>query len=331
MRTVAGVIIVAAIIMTGCSSHDDVVPCMFDESFGVWADADCELVRTGKISILFERHHETMVASLTRLERDGPTVIYDTRAATVFDTAGRTVAVRAKDLIDGDDILVDTDPDNVIELQRRSCAISRDNGRLLILHGDEVCEELRPSQKKLKLKIGGVWHTLERVEKFNVSEAYEMPTATAENVGVCLQEWGLGTGVTRGGDGRCLSLTVNTNRHSYAYHVENMVYCRAARIRSNNKGQVFDQNIRLMSKPGEFTAFMPSDNLAVTREPICIEDSLFDPKACVYSPRGIYWSLKSFSDSLITVNGCGQDYFIRLRDTAADDHLEWIAFSMYCD
>jgi hypothetical protein len=62
---------------------------------------------------------------------------------------------------------------------------------------------------------------------------------------------------------------------------------------------------------------------------LVIQDSLFDPNVCVYADDGIYWSVKSISDSLIVVNGCGEDYYRRPPTPNAERMVEWIAFRDY--
>jgi hypothetical protein len=136
--------------------------------------------------------------------------------------------------------------------------------------------------------------------------------------------------------GNVKTIEIFTNRHSYVFTFNRrgddiMVYCRAARIRSNNNGTVFDQNIRLMMNRGNFTAFMEPDNFAVSGQDIVIQDSLFTPNACYYGKAGtgIYWSVKSFNDTLITLNGCGQDYLYTRPHPDSQRMLEWFEFAEY--
>lgn len=157
-----------------------------------------------------------------------------------------------------------------------------------------------------------------------------MPAAAGDNIGECLQRWQLGTGFEKHPEGYITGITINTNHHTYIfYFTDNMIYCRAARIRHDNNGSLFAQNIRMMFNNREFTANMPVDNLAETSAILNIVDSLFDPKICVFADTGIYWSVKEISPDRITQNGCGQEYFIERRDRDAEAILEWFEYHAY--
>ena len=79
---------------------------MLDDIYGVWANKDCELIRTSKFSLLFERVGSTISASLKVLNAmDNNRVVFDTRAIAVFDTVTREVTVKAKDLLKGEWLL----------------------------------------------------------------------------------------------------------------------------------------------------------------------------------------------------------------------------------
>jgi hypothetical protein len=108
-----------------------------------------------------------------------------------------------------------------------------------------------------------------------------------------------------------------------------MVYCRAARQRSNDLGCLFAQNIRLMSNPGEHTCEMPQDNLAVSEAPLTINNSKFRSDQCVFDADGIYWSFIRFDGDTAELNGCGEIYRYSRPKSDENRVMEWIAFDKY--
>jgi hypothetical protein len=122
--------------------------------------------------------------------------------------------------------------------------------------------------------------------------------ANKDNIGNCLQEWGLGSSFGKDDNGNCKT--------------------------------IFAQNIRLMKNPKEFTAWMPDDNFEITRKNIVIDDSLFDPNVCTFTKSGIYWSLKSSDEDLIILHGCrGEEYKFVRPEKNAENILEWFEYRDY--
>jgi hypothetical protein len=111
------------------------------------------------------------------------------------------------------------------------------------------------------------------------------------------------------------------------------LYCRAARIRSNNQGTVFAQNIRLTvwgeKREERYVGYMAEDNLKASGSELEIDNSKFNSLCGIAYDVDIYWSLNSFKDGEIKVNGCAKVYG-RLPANKDDDRmLEWIAFEKY--
>jgi hypothetical protein len=111
------------------------------------------------------------------------------------------------------------------------------------------------------------------------------------------------------------------------------LYCRAARIRSNDQGTVFSQNIRLVVR-GEnrdqgYIGYMPKDNLEKAGSELVIDNSKFDAACGIAYDVDIYWSLNSFQDGEIKVNGCDQVYERHPSSKDDESMLEWIAFERY--
>lgn len=254
---------------------------------GVWADADCEVLRTERFALVFERVDSTISASLILTEGD-PVLLG--RAVFAADSV-------TEQYIAGADALA-ADPGTVGK-----------DGRLCIAgrHGDRL---------------------LERIERVEVVEPYEMLHASPLEIGSCLQQWNMGTRYAA--DANVISFEAGTNRHNYAFIIQpGFVYCRAARLRFNDRGGLFAQNIRLMANAREQTAYMAEDNLAESAAPLVIDNAKFSPDQCVFDADGIYWSFLRFERDTAVIHGCGELY--RYARPAVDGGVpgEWIAFEKY--
>ena len=165
------------------------------------------------------------------------------------------------------------------------------------------------------LRIGD--KEMSKVEELETCKPYEKSRATSKSdVGKCLQEWRLGAKF--GKDGDIFMCEVNTNRHMFIYLINpNMTYIRAAATANNDNGTLFFQNIRMMrnNNTGELTSYMASDNYNIAADNLQIDNSKFNPNACVFNPDGgIYWSLISFTADQIKINGCGETYYVNRID-----------------
>lgn len=165
------------------------------------------------------------------------------------------------------------------------------------------------------LRIGD--KVMSKVEELETCKPYEKSRATSKSdVGKCLQEWRLGAKF--GKDGDIFMCEVNTNRHMFIYLINpNMTYIRAAATANNDNGTLFFQNIRMMrnNNTGELTSYMAPDNYNIAADNLQIDNSKFNPNACVFNPDGgIYWSLISFTADQIKINGCGETYYVNRID-----------------
>jgi len=309
---------------------------MLDDIYGVWANKDCELIRTSKFSLLFERAGSTISASLKLLNATDNRIVFDTRAIAAFDTTTRQVTVKAKDLLKGERLLIDDDPGNELQLDSRECMVEDTPRNLVVMSRGKAVEALSKDDNELRLAVpGNRWQNLDLIEKIGIAERYDMKTANADNVGICLQEWGLGSGYVADEQGHVRVITIDTNRHAYIFNLmewkgTGITYCRAGRIRYDNNGTVFAQNIRLMKNPDELTSFMADDNREAAREKIVINDALFNPDACTFARNGIYWSVKSVSAEQITLHGCGgEEYTYDRSQKYSANMLEWFEYRDY--
>lgn len=176
------------------------------------------------------------------------------------------------------------------------------------------------------LRIGD--KVMSKVEEITTCKPYEKSCANSRSdIGKCLQEWRLGAKF--GKDGDVFMCEVNTNRHMFVYMVNTrMIYIRAAATANNNNGTLFFQNIRMMrnSNTGEITSYIEPDNYNIAANDLMIDNSKFNPNACVFNPDGgIYWSLISFTADQIQINGCGETYYINRIDQF-EEYFKYIPY-----
>ena len=176
------------------------------------------------------------------------------------------------------------------------------------------------------LRIGD--KVMSKVEEITTCKPYEKSLAKSKlDIGKCLQEWRLGAKF--GKDGDVFMCEVNTNRHMFVYLVNaGMIYIRAAATANNNNGTLFFQNIRMMrnNNTGEMTSYMEPDNYNIAANDLMIDNSKFNPNACVFNPDGgIYWSLISFTADQIQLNGCGETYYINRIDQF-DEYFKYVPY-----
>lgn len=77
---------------------------------------------------------------------------------------------------------------------------------------------------------------------------------------------------------------------------------------------------------GEMTSYMAPDNYNIAANDLKIDDSKFNPNACVFNPDGgIYWSFISFTPDQIKINGCGEIYYINRIDQI-EEYFKYIPY-----
>ena len=204
-------------------------PVAAPSAVGVWADRDCELLRTERFALLFESNGDTTTSLLQRMD------------ATDTVLLGKTAFT----------------PDSVLMQYVHRPGEARQYADPGAVQPDG----------RLRIVVEGRERMLEKIESFAVSAPYEMLKASPLEIGSCIQQWSLGTRC------RCengsISFEAGTNRHSYTFNIEpGFVYCRAARLRFNERGGLFAQNIRMMANAREHTAYMAPDNRAESAEPL---------------------------------------------------------------
>ena len=257
---------------------------------GVWGDADCEYLRTGRFALLFERDGDRMSASLYTLSK-------------------RDTVLAGHAVFSGDSVAVRETRQSKQTGQGLDLGTLQDDGRLRIV-------------------VGGRERLLENIENISMCEPYEMLEASPLMPGAYMQQWCTGVKYTHRRD--AVGFECGTNRHSYVFYITpEMVYCRAARLRFSDGGGLFAQNIRMMSNAAERTAYMAADNLTESRTPLVIDESKFSADGCVYDTDGIYWSFIGFEGDVALLHGCGEVYRFARPDSDDDDLTEWLSFERY--
>ena len=80
------------------------------------------------------------------------------------------------------------------------------------------------------------------------------------------------------------------------------------------------------SNTGEITSYIEPDNYNIAANDLMIDNSKFNPNACVFNPDGgIYWSLISFTADQIQINGCGETYYINRIDQF-EEYFKYIPY-----
>ena len=284
--------------------------------FGVWANKNSELVITSKLILLYQRKGLDYLSKIQTYKITDNQFELFTKAVSLFSKSNEKAIckyfnkTRRKWIESGDKL------DLQIPTQNKIFSIINSNNSLFILNGNETFLEFDKINNILIYKSDFSKETaFEQIEKIQVCKFQIGEKATQNTIGKCLTEWKLGASYFENNKNNDFTAQVITNKHSYIFTStkwkdNKILYCRSARIKSNNEGSVFAQNIRLMKNNKDFTARMVEDNLKVSRKNIIINNRLFDAKKCVFIDGGeeIYWSLKEFSEDEIILNGCGEEY-----------------------
>lgn len=262
---------------------------------GVYANQDCELLLTDKSLLFFERNGENITATFIHFDKLGN----DQLKCNVWSE-------------------VEFDKKEVV---RKSIRTDIDSTF-------SVSNLLAFANNTLKINANRKSQTLYLIEKLHTTPAYDMPKADKFTIGDKLQEWRIGTTLSYASNS--VSFEAGTNKHDYCFIVQDgFYYCRAARIRSNNFGTLFAQNIRLISKSNGHTASMPKNNFEISKAYLVLDNSKFNPNECVFDKDGIYWSLIKFTPEKIFLNGCGETYTWERATKNSNKKDEWFAFVRY--
>jgi hypothetical protein len=285
-----------SVLLAGCSKTKPGEE--LSEYTGVWAGKNSELVQTTKYTLLFNRHKMEITAMLRKVAERQGNLYSDFIEGYVFDVTEKSYK-----------------PVNPEDIQQSVLFKKLFN----------------PTDEGLQVTLNSQSRVLKQIEDIFVCAPYEMPVARMGKIGECLKYWQLGTTVHKLSPENLL-ITIGTNKHLYIFQSgEDILYCRAARIRHNEKGSVFSQNIRLMfnSSHNEQTVYMVGNNLKKAQKEIQINNNLFKPNICSFEKGGIYWSLKSWQPDTIRLNGCGEVYTYTRPQMSDEKRVEWFSGKSY--
>jgi len=310
---------------------------LIDWRCGVWVGQDIELVRTRKMEIRFQRDGKAPEGlwsqfSLLRYTESG--IEQNIRALVYANSAEKILKTHVQNLgTFVEDQPYMTDPDLAEHVVPRTFRIVSSSDAAIVLETDDGEREriLRSGRIEHFDASGSLMYKLNRIETFDVLDQKLVHKKLSEStIGDCLRSWQMGSwfGLEEGVFKRAI---ITTRHHTYIFEVrKGFCYCRAARYATCEKGMVFAQNLRLMVKAKEFSSFMTDENEQIAREKLIVDKSLFNPDVCVYTPEekggwkaGIYWSVKTASDDLIELHGCGGDTYRYSRPRSETDRVEW--------
>ena len=185
----AAIALIGVICMKMVYEYNKIKATMPTSETGVWASDNFELVRTKNMSIIFTNQGGQKAASLIKFAPYGEdSVLVNTICKVVFDST----RVISKEILTNIDSVMDT-----------RC-VGKKVDHLLILHIGSGRTSSKRSYASYRL------HLVEQLESSNKPEFF---SANANNIGDCLQQWGLGSKFET--DGSQVSAQIATNRHTY--------------------------------------------------------------------------------------------------------------------
>ena len=305
--------------------------------FGVWVNEDSELVITGKMMLFYLYKGAEYISALITYEINENKLNLFTKAVSCFNKSTEKAICKyfnnteKKWKENGDKYNFPA------QTYKKSFSLNETKVSLKISNNDEIFLKLNKKNNILTFHSSFTKNqNLEQIEKIEIDDFKIGSKATKQTVGKCLSEWNIGSVFSEDDKKHTFTAKINTNKHSYIFSLDkfegnHILYCRAARISSNNNGSVFAQNIRLMKNNNEFSANMVLNNLETSKQEINIKNDLFNPNSCVFIDGGneIYWSLKDFSDDEIILNGCGDEEYKYIRPIKENDGYEYFKFESY--
>jgi len=255
------------------------------------------------------------------VEQNIRALVYANREEKIFKTYARNLGTFAED----EPYM--TDPDLAGHVVPRTFRIVSFSEPAIVLEtGDGERERiLRSGSIEHFDASGSLMYKLKRIETFDVLDQKPVHKKLSEStIGDCLRSWQIGSRLDMM-EGIFKRAIITARHHGYVFEIrEGFCYCRSSRYETCDKGMVGSRgDVRLMVNPNEFTSFMPKDNARRAQENVIIDETLFDPAVCVFDQSGFYWSVKTASDDLIELHGCGGDTYPYPRPRSETDNVEW--------
>ena len=152
-----------------------------------------------------------------------------------------------------------------------------------------------------------------------------MPTVSEAGIAKCLKLWKLGNMLKVSEDE--MFFTMNTNKLEFVFLLRNKdenIYCGASVTVSCDKGlfggrQYFRiRNYQDNSEPYcGFYSFLGEDVIIPD-----VDSSNFHTGSCSIKDQGIFWSVKSYSEDVIILQGCGDDEYTYCRNLIMNERFE---------
>lgn len=292
---------------------------MVSETWGVWADPDCVLIRTPGFALVFERAGGRFLAALARIEAGDETLAFDTRALALFDPVRGLAAIKARDSGVGDEAVIDNDIRRELVLARTELIVAATAGGLALGNAGRVVERLAGDRLETFLPSGRA-ATLDRLEHITPTSPRPGAPARGDDTGRRLQAWALGTGLYRNTEGTFRSLTIGTNRFSFSFSYgvsgeEDIIHCRAARVRATDAGAAFAPLFRLATRSAGAAQDIRAEGAA---------DLAFPGP-----PTGTWRVTEVAPDGIGLENAAGGSYILARPTPGNPALLEWFEYRDY--
>lgn len=157
----------------------------------------------------------------------------------------------------------------------------------------------------------------ELIEPIQITTDFDLPIANGNNTKECLKSWRKGGSLTLFDN--ALQFTLVTNKVEYVCHIHkenDNIYCGASINIPASKGMAGGNQYFRLRNFGDNSQpwcrfYCDFKTKLFDRE---IDENLFIEGQCNMTNKGIFWSVKRFSDSQIILQGCGEDEYIYSRD-----------------
>lgn len=323
------------ILSSGCMKKIDKQ--LFQPFYGVWANENCQLIRTERFSILFNKQNDAITATLKKVNISKNTLKYNTKGVFHFNTVSKKIIAKAQSLIDSTVIIINENSNDLCKLETKNCNINRitQNKKLVkiqILNKNTIEEELDVQNNILHVRLAnGNVEKLRMVEKISVipKNAFRVSEPASYGCGYCLSHWQLGTKIYKVGNRDEISITTPQNSYVIGYGMvgdKPVIHARAARICTSDDGMQLKQNTRLMYNPIEYTAWIKDDIFSTLQEELLINNSDYH-KNTDFAKYGIFWKVISYnSESIQLRTAFGKTMKLKRPDAEPDLFHEYFLF-----
>ena len=285
-----------------------------EKYWGVWAEEAIQVIFTSKIILIFEKVNEEVLVYACKYEINGKQFLLDIKAGINFNQDRKTSNCLFRSA-DKTKLIQWGDKDNKI-LEPQTVLLNIEDNKYSS-SSTNLSFELAEEDDLLKfVSFNNVNYLLKKVKKIEVCEFTEQAKANKENIGYCLANWNKLAVIEQGLDENevfsCRIILQNCDFHLNIID-NSMIYCNSNLLASNNNGRVWDQKIRLMNhkESNQFSILFPVNCYDSYKTKLFINDSLFKKDSCNFLPGMLrYWSLDSFTDDRIVINGCGEKYTV---------------------